>query len=324
MNDKENNRPINWDPESLDIGFDDITFPDPDRIFNLIRLSPYLDRDFSEYCSSRKISRPDLNSVCKWVGEGIVSWKRAEDEDLEPLHVSPVQAVAEILSAVIRSNEGICFLEPGSDMSGGASLAAEPLYPWYMNEKDKRVTREEVVKIIEKYMKVVTDDKVDFNRYKRGKFHSKEFVDGVEGIGLCLDDVRVYGAEQVVDLIRQAPAVYESFLQYCSAHGIHTVSMLDFAGWIGCEQINYAVAEILCRVIAEKENIFFVSASVQVTDTGEISTFVVLEEKYPWEYSDREKALTVEECQSLLENYTAIISDDAPFFGLIDFTKYGY
>ena len=70
--------------------------------------------------------------------------------------------IAAILQAVIKEATGIEF-SACDDINCMRYLIYMPSYPWYMTDRDRTVTQDELDEVLKKYVSIVSDTKLDID-----------------------------------------------------------------------------------------------------------------------------------------------------------------
>lgn len=127
------------------------------------------------------------------------------------------------------------------------------------------------------------------------------------GYGVNTDCITNTTIEKIKSLIAMAPNVLACCEpDYADAEAEGTSTPFEFAeylaeGWDGREEAG--LATILAAVITECEGIY-----VEGTTDG-YNTYLILAEKLPWEYNEKEKALTDETLNAIFRKYISVLTD---------------
>lgn len=139
-----------WHTYGYGICTTDIPQPPISRIQNLLNKAPKFKGILNEYFAKAGIQTPDYEDY-----EG-------SDEDYG-------LGLTTILKKVILEAEGINFTAC-DDCNSNQYLIYEPSYPWNLPEGEKDLTEESIQKILQKYVKILTDEdiQVDYQSAENG------------------------------------------------------------------------------------------------------------------------------------------------------------
>lgn len=135
-----------WHNYGYGICVDDISTT-ADKVFELVHLAPEFEKKFYEWVETWREENDPEN-----IAEIITMEQIYEYED----DCYCEYGLAPIISAVIEECEGIKLLAC-SDYNCYHYLIFLVAYPWYMSEKEKNMTEEDVRTLIAKYVNILTD-----------------------------------------------------------------------------------------------------------------------------------------------------------------------
>lgn len=131
----------------------------------------------------------------------------------------------------------------------------------------------------------------------------------IYGYGVNTDCITNTTIEKIKALIAMAPNVLaDCEPNYADAEAEGASTPFEFAeylaeGWDGREEAG--LATILAAVITECEGVY-----IEGTNDG-YNTFLILAAKFPWEYNEKEKALTNESLDAIFRKYISILTDES-------------
>lgn len=145
-----------WHEYGYGICVDDIKTT-VDKVLELVHLAPEFENKFVKWIESYKEYENVENIDMYAIYEGY------EDDYCYEFGLGP------IISAVIRECENIKFL-CCSNYNGEQYLIFSVTYPWYMTDKEKNMTEEDVRSVIAKYVSVLTDEGIiiDYQSVENG------------------------------------------------------------------------------------------------------------------------------------------------------------
>lgn len=133
-----------WTVNGFGVCIDDIKTT-PARVLELARLknmdevTEYLDDGRPGWTES-DLSMDDFNDLCGDYGE---------------------YGVAYVLLNAIDEID----ISYANDYCGVQYVLFEPTYPWYMSQKTAKITEEDVINVMRKYISILTDDEVAIDYY---------------------------------------------------------------------------------------------------------------------------------------------------------------
>ena len=116
------------------------------KVMELIQTAPKFAQTFNKWLSDNDIKEPTLDDL------------RDFDEDY-------CLGLATVLSEVITECEKMCILTACGDLNGETFLMYTQTYPWYMNEKEKNMTPEDIQTLLKKYISKITDEAITIDYY---------------------------------------------------------------------------------------------------------------------------------------------------------------
>lgn len=129
-----------------DIPYDTLTI---EKILNLASMNEKLFKNVREY----------LDEICK---EEDITYDDLTIDDLDELEGDyGDRGLTHILLNVIKDIH-VMFTD---DYEGVPYILYAPKYPWGMSEEEKSYTKEDVIAVFEKYIKILTDVPVQFDYY---------------------------------------------------------------------------------------------------------------------------------------------------------------
>lgn len=120
----------------------------PDKVLDLLSRTTNTREDFEEWVEEDNINTNNIKEILKYQGGP-----------------GGIHGIGAILSDVIYENEEIefynCF-----DYDGNEYLLYIPSYPWFLSEKEKNMRKEELEKILVKYISILTDEEIILDYYE--------------------------------------------------------------------------------------------------------------------------------------------------------------
>lgn len=132
-----------WHTYGYGICTDEITTKDVKRLEDLLELAP-------DYCEH-------LQDILQYCGIENPTW-----EDYIEADGFCTCGLPSILGEVIAEAEGV-ELELCDDFEGRSFLLYCPRYPWNLSVKDSKLTEDGCRELFEKYIRILTDEKVDID-----------------------------------------------------------------------------------------------------------------------------------------------------------------
>lgn len=141
---------ITWHNYGYGIEIGKMKIESAERIAKLLEHAPILKKKIEEWLSECGIENPTVDDYLDF------------DQDY-------CLGSASLLRDIIYEAEGIEFLAC-DDFEGMRYLIYPPSYPWSLSEKEKKITENDVMRILCKYVSIVTDDPlvVDFQEAENG------------------------------------------------------------------------------------------------------------------------------------------------------------
>ena len=146
-----------WHDYGYGICVDDIE-TNEDKVFELVHLAPEFEKKFYEWLDTWR-EDGDPESIAEIITmDEIYEYEDNCDNGLGP-----------IIMNVIKECEGIELLVC-SDYNCYHYLIFSVTYPWYMTEKEKNMTEEDVRALIAKYVNILTDKPItiDYQSVENG------------------------------------------------------------------------------------------------------------------------------------------------------------
>ena len=139
-----------WITYGYGVRTDNIKVKSLEALQNLIALAPLAKEDFKNWFEENNIESPTIEDYYEY-------------DDNDGCHL------AAILSMVIKETEGVEFTAC-NNFSDQDFLLYEPIYPWWLTQIDKTMTREKVECIIHKYLSMLTDNvpKIGYQEAENG------------------------------------------------------------------------------------------------------------------------------------------------------------
>jgi hypothetical protein len=137
-----------WSTDGFGFCVDDI-ITTPGKVLKLAAMNKTTLRDLREY----------LNGVCE---DGYKDKELKMDifDDFEGNYGE--MGLSTILREVINEEIPVVFAD---DFDGVDYILYCPSYPWSLQEKEKHLTKEDVEKIFNKYIKILTDESITIDYY---------------------------------------------------------------------------------------------------------------------------------------------------------------
>ncbi len=130
-----------WHNYGYGICTDELVIDSVERIEALLSLAPQYRAKIHDWFEDCEITEPTVDDY----------WEFDQDYHL---------GIATIMREVIEEAEGVEFLAC-DDFDDKAYLVYPPSYPWNLRKGEESLTEEAIVKILSKYINIVSDTEVD-------------------------------------------------------------------------------------------------------------------------------------------------------------------
>ena len=124
------------------------------------------------------------------------------------------------------------------------------------------------------------------------------------GYGVCISNLHITDPKRVGQLLDYAPVYKASILKCFEEWGVKEPTMQDY------EELdfdyNLGLATVIANVIEEAENLDLTSC-----DDVDSNVFLIYEPNYPWNLTEKEKKLTLNDIVGVFQKYLSVLTDDA-------------
>lgn len=123
------------------------------------------------------------------------------------------------------------------------------------------------------------------------------------GYGVCISNLHITDPKRVNALLDYAPNYKTSVLECFDGWGIKEPTMQDY------EELDFdyglGLSTVIENVIQEAENLEFISC-----DDYYSNVYLVYAPNYPWNLTEKEKKLTLNDIVDIFEKYLSVLTDD--------------
>ncbi len=123
------------------------------------------------------------------------------------------------------------------------------------------------------------------------------------GYGVCISNLHITDPKRVDKLLDYAPNYKASILKCFKEWGVKEPTMQDY------EELDFdyslGLATIVAKIIEEAENLELISC-----DNYDSDIYLVYTPNYPWNLTEKEKKLTLNDIVGVFQKYLSVLTDD--------------